>query len=74
MFALQNRLNITKTVRKFPISPDMKLAGPEFHPGPIPGLSNHGEHETESDEELGEGAVKMNMKNFDKYAHEYAQS
>lgn len=66
-----NRLNITKTVRKFPISPDMKLAGPEFHPGPIPGLSNHGEHENESDEELGEGAVKMNAKNFDKYAHEY---
>eukprot|EP01018_Ginkgo_biloba_P019501 Gb_13605 [translate_table: standard] len=66
-----NRFNITKTVRKFPINPDLKLAGPEFHPGPIPGLSKHGDHVDESDEELGEGAVELNAKKFDRYAHEH---
>ncbi|KAH9308015.1 hypothetical protein KI387_035926, partial [Taxus chinensis] len=67
-----NRLNITKTVRKYSISPDMKVTGQEFHPGPIPGLSKHGDQDSGSYEDLGDGAVKLTGKNFDRYAHEYA--
>lgn len=66
-----NRLNITKTVRKFSISPDMKVTGPEFHPGPIPGLSNHEDHDDGSSEDLGDGSVELNGRNFDRYSHEY---
>eukprot|EP00252_Welwitschia_mirabilis_P004334 TRINITY_DN14664_c0_g1_i1.p1 TRINITY_DN14664_c0_g1~~TRINITY_DN14664_c0_g1_i1.p1 ORF type:complete len:484 (+),score=84.52 TRINITY_DN14664_c0_g1_i1:274-1725(+) len=67
-----HRLNITKTVRKFPINRDMQLAGPEYHPGPIPHLLSHGDHERESDDDLGEGAIVLNGRNFDKYAHDYS--
>uniref|UniRef100_A0A0D6QXY4 Thioredoxin domain-containing protein n=1 Tax=Araucaria cunninghamii TaxID=56994 RepID=A0A0D6QXY4_ARACU len=66
-----NRLNITKTVRKYSISPDMEVTGPEFHPGPIPGLSKHGDHDSENFEDLGEGSVQLNGKNFDRFSHEY---
>ncbi|KAL0788256.1 hypothetical protein Bca101_004502 [Brassica carinata] len=38
-----NRLNITKTVRKFPIDPHLKTTGGEFHSGLASHHINHGE-------------------------------
>lgn len=63
-----NRLNITKTVRKFPIDSDLKPTGTEFHSGAIMKLVKHGD---DSDEEYGEGAVPLSGKNFDRFSHHY---
>ncbi|CAA6658263.1 unnamed protein product [Spirodela intermedia] len=51
-----NRLNITKTIRKFSIDPNLKPTGSEFHAGPIPILNNHGD---EIEEEYGEDSVRL---------------
>jgi len=63
---LQNRLNITKTVRKYSIDSNLNPTGSEFHPGPIPKVMNHGD---EHEEEYGEGSVSLTASNFDKYTH-----
>ncbi|KAK1260138.1 Protein disulfide isomerase-like 5-4 [Acorus gramineus] len=65
-----NRLNITKTVRKYSIDSNMKSTGSEFHPGPIPNIVNHGD-EDNVDEEYGEGSVSLTSENFDKFSHQY---
>ncbi|KAF8409522.1 hypothetical protein HHK36_005599 [Tetracentron sinense] len=62
------RLNITKTIHKFSIDPNLKPTGSEFHPGPIPNVIKHGD---EADEEYGEGSIPLTADNFDRYAHQY---
>ncbi|XP_077221578.1 protein disulfide isomerase-like 5-4 [Tasmannia lanceolata] len=63
-----NRLNITKTLRKFSIDHNLNPTGSEFHPGPIPTVLNHGD---EGDEEYELGSVPITAKNFDKFVHLY---
>lgn len=63
-----NRLNITKTVRKFSIGPDLKPTGSEFHSGPISNFIKHGD---EVDEENGEGSVTLTAHNFERFSHHY---
>ncbi|RWR85117.1 Thioredoxin-like protein fold [Cinnamomum micranthum f. kanehirae] len=66
--SVDNRLNITKTVRKYSIDSNLNPTGSEFHPGPIPKVMNHGD---EHEEEYGEGSVSLTAGNFDKYTHNY---
>eukprot|EP00249_Psilotum_nudum_P012448 c23791_g1_i1 orf=177-1622(+) len=69
-----NRHNITKTVKKFFIDPNMKLVGPEFHPGPIPNPVSHGDEDDAHGllEDLGEGAAMLTSENFDVTSQEYS--
>ncbi|KAK8460544.1 hypothetical protein SEVIR_2G346400v4 [Setaria viridis] len=62
-----NRLNITKTVRKFSIDRNLVPTGSEFHPGPIPIVSKHGDDV----EEVVDGSVPLSSRNFDSYSHQY---
>jgi hypothetical protein len=64
---LQNRLNLTKTVRKFSIDRNLVPTGSEFHSGPIPTVSKHGDDVEESH---GEGSVELSSRNFDSYSHQ----
>lgn len=64
-----NRLNITKTVRKFSIDPNLKATGSEFHSGPIPRVSNHGD---DTEEEYGDGSILLTASTFEKYSHQHA--
>ncbi|KAG0474090.1 hypothetical protein HPP92_015947 [Vanilla planifolia] len=64
-----NRLNITKTVRKFSIDPNLRPTGSEFHPGPIPLVSKHGD---DFEEVEGDGSVSVTPASFDQYSHQYA--
>ncbi|XP_030931826.1 protein disulfide-isomerase 5-4-like [Quercus robur] len=61
-----NRLNITKTIRKFSIDHNLRPTGSEFHSGPISHDIKHGE---EFDEEPVEGSVDLTAQNFDRYSH-----
>ncbi|KAL6544444.1 Protein disulfide-isomerase 5-4 [Orobanche minor] len=63
-----NRLNITKTVRKYSIDPNLNPTGSEFRSGPITKPVKHGE---EVDEEYGEGSVVLNANNFDRISHQH---
>ncbi|KAF9589098.1 hypothetical protein IFM89_018829 [Coptis chinensis] len=63
-----NRLNISKTIRKFSIDRNLRPTGSEFHPGPLPKLLKHGD---DGDEEYGEGAVSLSADNFDRVAHQF---
>lgn len=63
---LQNRLNITKTVRKFSIDRNLKVTGSEFHSGPVAHAINHGD---EIDEEYGEGSIPLTSHNFERVSH-----
>jgi hypothetical protein len=63
---MQNRLNITKTVRKFSIDRNLVPTGSEFHPGPIPTVSKHGDDV----EEVVDGSVPLSSRNFDSYSHQ----
>ncbi|GAV60656.1 Thioredoxin domain-containing protein/COPIIcoated_ERV domain-containing protein/ERGIC_N domain-containing protein [Cephalotus follicularis] len=63
-----NRLNITKTIRKFSIDADLKPTGSEFHSGPVSHAIKHGD---EVDEESVEGSVPLTSQNFDKFAHHF---
>ncbi|KAF5198382.1 disulfide isomerase-like 5-4, partial [Thalictrum thalictroides] len=63
-----NRVNITKTIRKFSIDRNLRPTGPEFHPGGIPKLLKHGD---EGDEEYGEGSVSLTAANFEGFTHQY---
>ncbi|GAB4846203.1 Protein disulfide-isomerase 5-4 [Ancistrocladus abbreviatus] len=68
LFSLQNRLNITKTIRKFSIDSNLKPTGPEFHSGPVTESIKH------DDESAGghvEGSATLNAHNFDGFAHEH---
>lgn len=61
-----SRLNITKTIRKFPIHPDLRPTGVEFHSGPISHFIKHGD---EVDEEPVEGSVSLTSQSFEQYSH-----
>ncbi|KAG6532377.1 hypothetical protein ZIOFF_006217 [Zingiber officinale] len=62
-----NRLNITKTIRKFSIDPNLVSTGSEFHSGPIPVINKHGD----DIEEDSEGSDSLTLENFEKYSHRY---
>lgn len=64
-----NRLNITKSIRKFSIDPNLKPTGSEFHAGPIPGVQNHGD---ETEEEYGDGSLSLTSESFDGYSHSHS--
>ncbi|CAL5390524.1 unnamed protein product [Camellia sinensis] len=63
-----NRLNITKTIRKYPIDSNLKPTGSEFHSGPISGEIKH---DDEGDEEYAEGSFILSERNFDRISHKY---
>lgn len=63
-----NRLNITKTVRKYSIDRNLKSTGSEFQSGPV---SKDIKHDDEVDEEYGEGSVSLSAHNFDRITHQY---
>ncbi|KAK8579136.1 hypothetical protein V6N13_142356 [Hibiscus sabdariffa] len=63
-----NRLNITKTIRKFSIDQHLRPTGSEFQSGPVPHTIKHGD---EVDEETVEGSVTLNGVSFDELSHEY---
>ncbi|KAL2327988.1 hypothetical protein Fmac_021415 [Flemingia macrophylla] len=63
-----NRLNITKTVRKFSIDSNLRPTGAEFHSGTV---SNAVKHDDEVDEESVEGSSSLATHNFDKYVHQF---
>ncbi|KAL5151707.1 Protein disulfide-isomerase 5-4 [Glycine soja] len=63
-----NRLNLTKTVRKFSIDSNLRPTGAEFHSEPA---ANSIKHDNEVNEESVEGSVVLKTQNFDKYAHQY---
>ncbi|KAL0443414.1 UNVERIFIED_CONTAM: protein disulfide isomerase-like 5-4 [Sesamum latifolium] len=62
-----NRLNITKTVRKYSIDSKLNPTGSEFRSGAIAKAIKHDE---EADEEYGEGSVTLNARNFDRISHQ----
>ncbi|XP_073281308.1 protein disulfide isomerase-like 5-4 [Primulina huaijiensis] len=64
-----NRLNITKTVRKYSIDSKLNPTGSEFRSGPT---SNSVKHDDDVDEEYGEGSVSLNARNFDRISHQHA--
>ncbi|PKA52611.1 Protein disulfide isomerase-like 5-4 [Apostasia shenzhenica] len=64
-----NRLNITKTIRKFSIDPNLMPTGSEYHPGPIPIVSKHGD---DLEEQEGDGSFSLTAANFDHHAHKHA--
>ncbi|KAL6999229.1 Protein disulfide-isomerase 5-4 [Sarracenia purpurea var. burkii] len=63
-----NRLNITKTIHKYPIDSNLKPSGSEFHPGPI---SSDIKHDDEVDEEYAEGSISLGDRNFDRIRHNH---
>lgn len=63
-----NRLNITKTIRKFSIGPDLRPTGSEFHSGPVSHNIKHGD---EDDEYSGDGSVSLTTRNFEKFTHQH---
>ncbi|KAL7218058.1 hypothetical protein ACSBR2_011319 [Camellia fascicularis] len=63
-----NRLNITKTIRKYPIDSNLKPTGSEFHSGPISGEIKH---DDEGDEEYAEGSFILGERNFDRISHKH---
>ncbi|XP_078436810.1 protein disulfide isomerase-like 5-4 isoform X2 [Wolffia australiana] len=63
-----NRLNITKTIRKFSIDPNLRSMGSEFHSGPIPDVNNHGD---EFEGDYSEDSVKLTGQTFDHYSHQH---
>lgn len=67
-FLPQNRLNITKTVRKYSIDSNLRHTGSEFESGSI---ANAIKHDEDVDEEYTEGSVSLIGRNFDKVAHQW---
>ncbi|KAI8009212.1 Protein disulfide isomerase-like 5-4 [Camellia lanceoleosa] len=63
-----SRLNITKTIHKYPIDPDLKPTGFEFHTGLI---SRMIKHDDEVDEEYAEGSFVLSEHNFDRVARRH---
>ncbi|GAB4849655.1 Protein disulfide-isomerase 5-4 [Ancistrocladus abbreviatus] len=68
LFHLQNRLNITKTIRKFSIDSNLKPTGSEFHSGPVAKIIKH---DDESDDVHVEGSAILNAHIFDRVAHKH---
>ncbi|CAI9088478.1 OLC1v1022814C2 [Oldenlandia corymbosa var. corymbosa] len=63
-----NRLNVTKTIRKYAIDSRLRPTGAEFDSGPISGAVKHDE---EVDEAHGEGSVSLNGHVFERISHQY---
>ncbi|KAF6136421.1 hypothetical protein GIB67_019304 [Kingdonia uniflora] len=63
-----DRLNITKTIRKFSIDRNLIPTGTEYHPGPVPNVMKH---EDEGDEEYSEGSASLTADTFLRYAQHY---
>ncbi|TYH56563.1 hypothetical protein ES332_D08G028200v1 [Gossypium tomentosum] len=63
-----NRFNITKTIRKFSIDPQLRHKAIEFHSEPVPHVSQHGD---EVDDEAVEGSVSLNSDSFAKLSTMY---
>ncbi|KMS98493.1 hypothetical protein BVRB_4g091860 [Beta vulgaris subsp. vulgaris] len=63
-----NRLNITKTVRKFSIDSHLRPIGAEFLSGPTSGLVKH---DDDGEEDYGEGSLILNGQNFERLAQEH---
>jgi hypothetical protein len=61
-------LNITKTVRKFPIDPHLRSTGAEFHSGLALHNINHGE---ETKEEFPDGAIPLTSASFEALSHHF---
>ncbi|KAL0406906.1 UNVERIFIED_CONTAM: protein disulfide-isomerase 5-3 [Sesamum latifolium] len=62
------RLNVTKTVRKYSIDSNLNPAGSEFRSGPT---ANTIKHDEESDEEYGEGSAVLSGNFFDRISHQH---
>ncbi|WCJ37862.1 Protein disulfide-isomerase 5-3 [Euphorbia peplus] len=60
-----NRLNISKTVRKYSIDHHLIPTGTEFHSGPD---LHHIKHGDEFHGEVSQGAVPLDSRNFDQYS------
>ncbi|GER56581.1 protein disulfide-isomerase 5-3 [Striga asiatica] len=63
-----NRLNITKTVRKYSIDSNLNPTGSEFRSGPV---AKTVKHDDEVDEEHNEGSVVLTGNNFDRISHQH---
>ncbi|KAJ1441885.1 Thioredoxin-like superfamily [Sesbania bispinosa] len=63
-----NRLNITKTVRKFSIDSNLRPTGTEFHSGTV---ANAVKHDDGVDEEFVEGSFSFTAQNFDTYVRQF---
>ncbi|KAL8172449.1 hypothetical protein V2J09_024253 [Rumex salicifolius] len=63
-----NRLNITKTIRKFSIDPNLQPTGVEFHSGSV---NKEIKHDDESNEEHEEGSISLHARNFDRVSHQH---
>ncbi|KAL4312007.1 hypothetical protein GQ457_01G049480 [Hibiscus cannabinus] len=66
-----NRLNITKTLRKFTIDPDLRRTGAEYNSELVPQVIKHGEEVDDEAVPALPGAVSLNSDSFDRIAHEY---
>ncbi|GMI74180.1 PROTEIN DISULFIDE ISOMERASE 12, PDI-like 5-3, ARABIDOPSIS THALIANA PROTEIN DISULFIDE ISOMERASE 12 [Hibiscus trionum] len=66
-----NRLNITKTLRKFTINPDLRRMGAEYNSEPVPQVIQHGEEVDDEAVPTLPGSVSLNSDSFDRIAHEY---
>ncbi|KAM1655215.1 hypothetical protein ACFX2K_007507 [Malus domestica] len=62
-----NRLNVTKTIRKFPIGTDLRPTGSEFHSGPV----LHNIKQGDGDEYSGDGSISLTAQNFVKFTHQH---
>ncbi|KAM1041420.1 hypothetical protein ACFX13_031347 [Malus domestica] len=62
-----NRLNITKTIRKFSIGTDLRPTGSEFRSGPVLHNIKHGD----GDEYSGDGSISLTAQNFEKFTHQH---
>ncbi|KAI3702962.1 hypothetical protein L6452_28716 [Arctium lappa] len=63
-----NRLNITKTVRKYSINQHLQANGFEFDYEPV---THTVKHDEKVDEGYGEGSVTLHDRNFDRITHEH---
>ncbi|XP_058219998.1 protein disulfide isomerase-like 5-4 [Rhododendron vialii] len=63
-----NRLNITKTLRKYPIDSNLRPTGSEYLAGVT---SRDIKHDDEVDEEYSEDSVILNGQNFESVAHRH---
>ncbi|KAL4580188.1 hypothetical protein LXL04_016370 [Taraxacum kok-saghyz] len=63
-----NRLNITKTIRKYAINQNYHPSGFEYGTGPV---SYAVKHDMKVDEGFGDGAIPLNSRNFDKVTHDH---
>ncbi|KAL7598844.1 hypothetical protein Lser_V15G21017 [Lactuca serriola] len=64
-----NRLNVSKTIRKYSINKHLQTKGPEFDSTPV---STVIKHDDKVHQEYSEGSVTLNSNNFDKISRQHA--